>query len=342
MALHQLIQRLLLLGTRLDLPPAPPATRTPPGLLPLVEAIAPAHREFGARALHYGHRYRSGFWAIYLLSALAVLCAVLLLALGWDGPRQQLRPHAEFWAIAEIALIGTVTLIYWQGHRHDWQGQWLSARTTAELTWYLPMIAPLLDASEPATEPNWYLRVFDPGPHLRDAVDVAAVCVRHESLARELQATAWTDATFMPAYGQWSIEILEHQRHYHRAVAIRQQALLQRVHRVNGTLFGLTAVGALLHLVIHSIWLSLVTTFFPALAASLHGASAQAETLRVGATSERLVGALGLAIERIRAALEAPGVDARAREAIEAALALLLEEHHDWHLLVRPHHLLLA
>lgn len=27
------------------------------------------------------------------------------------------------------------------------------------------------------------------------------------------------------------------------------------------------------------------------------------------------------------------------RDSIEAALALILEEHQDWHMLVRPHHL---
>ena len=45
------------------------------GLVPLIEAIAGAHEKFDRRAIHYGHRYRSGFWAIYLLSAIAVLFA---------------------------------------------------------------------------------------------------------------------------------------------------------------------------------------------------------------------------------------------------------------------------
>jgi len=50
--------------------------------LPLIEAIAGAHRRFDQLALHYGDRYRSGFWAIYLLSAIAVLFAVMPLALA--------------------------------------------------------------------------------------------------------------------------------------------------------------------------------------------------------------------------------------------------------------------
>jgi hypothetical protein len=342
LALHQIIQRLLLTGADLDLPAAPAVPNAPPALQPLIDAVAEPHRVFDARALVYGHRYRSGFWAIYLLSAVAVLCAMLPLALGWDSSHYRLHTFVGLWALNEVVLIGIVTAIYWLGHRRDWQGQWLHARTTAELTWYLPMLAPLLDASTPAAEPNWYQRVFEPGQHLRDASDVTSLCIRCEPLVRGLQASVWSNPTFVSGYGQWSIEILEQQRHYHHRNAIKQHALLHRVHRLNGALFGLTAVGALLHLAIHSVWLSLVTTFFPALGASLHGALAQSETYRVGATSERLVAELGVAIARIRTALDLPGPDrdfAPAKAAIKAAMALLLEEHQNWHLLVRPHDL---
>ncbi len=345
MALHQILQRLLLTGARLDLPAAPAAPNAPAALQPLIDAVEEPHRVFDARALVYGHRYRSGFWAIYLLSALAVLCAMLPLALGWDSSRYPVHTFAGLWALNEVVLIGTVTAIYWLGHRRDWQGQWLHARTTAELTWYLPMLAPLLDASAAATEPNWYQRVFDPGQHLRDADDVTALCIRCEPLVQGLQASVWSNPAFVSAFGLWSIEILEQQRNYHHRNAIKQHALLHRVHRVNGALFGLTAVGALMHLAIHSLWLSLVTTFFPALGASLHGALAQSETYRVGATSERLVGDLGVAIARIRVALEQvdlAGDTVPAKTAVKAAMALLLEEHQNWHLLVRPHDLALG
>src|SRR5712675_3404379 len=102
MALHQAIQRVLLVGARLHIPPPPDPVSPPERLLPLIEALAPAHLMFDARALHYGHRYRSGFWAIYLLSALAVLCAVLPLALGWDSPRHAFHSYAAVWAVSEV------------------------------------------------------------------------------------------------------------------------------------------------------------------------------------------------------------------------------------------------
>jgi len=352
MALHQVIQRLLLIGAQVKTLPPPPVPQAPPALLPLIEAIAGAHRRFDQLALHYGDRYRSGFWAIYLLSAIAVLFAVMPLALGWDSANHLLHPYAGLWAVAEVGVIGTVSAIYWLGHRQDWQAQWLRARTTAELSWYLPMLAPLLDFAASATAPststgpaadsNWYLRVFDPGQHLRGSDDVAALCAANEPLARQLLATAWSDPTFVSSYARWTVDILEGQRHYHYRIASKHHALRHRVHVVNSALFGLTALGALLHLALHTLWLSLVTTFFPALGASLHGALAQSEAYRLGTTSERLVAELQGAIDRIRAALHSvdPPRDVNAlKAAIEAAIALILEEHQDWHLLVRPHNL---
>jgi hypothetical protein len=345
MAFHQLVQRVLLIGARLRIPPPPAAVSLPERLLPLIEALAPAHAMFDARALHFGHRYRSGFWAIYLLSALAVLFAVLPLALGWDDRRHLQHPVIGLWAVGEVLIIGTVSTIYWLGHRRDWQGQWLRARTTAELIWYLPLVAPLLDFTRPETSANWYVRVFDPGNHLRSGDDLETICAKNEHLARTLLDGAWSDPAFISTYARWTVGVLEAQTHYHHRVALRQHALLHRVHSVNIGLFGLTALGALLHLAVHTVWLSLITTFFPALGASLHGALAQSESYRLGITSERLEVELQQAIGDIRAPLEQQGASPSPgpiKESIREAIELILEEHQDWHMLVRPHHLPLA
>jgi len=345
MAFHQIIQRVLLIGARLKFPPPPQPAGPPERLLPLIEALAPAHLMFDARALHYGHRYRSGFWAIYLLSAIAVLFAVLPLALGWDDRRHLLHPVVGLWAVAEVLVIGTVSTIYWLGHRRDWQGQWLHARTTAELIWYLPLVAPLLDFTRPEPSANWYMRVFDPGNHLRSKDDLEALCAKNEPLARTQLDGAWSDPAFISTYALWTVGVLEGQTHYHHRVAIRQHALLHRVHSVNIGLFGLTALGALLHLALHTVWLSVITTFFPALGASLHGALAQSEAYRLGTTSERLGVELQRAIGDIRATLDQQGASRNPtpiKGSIQAAIELILEEHQDWHMLVRPHHLPLA
>lgn len=343
-AFHELILGLLLLGVRLPPPAREDRPRAPSRLQPLIEAISAAHERFDARAIDYGRRYRSGYWAIYLLSACAVLCAVLPLGLGWDSPLHNLHPYSGLWAVAEVAIIGAVTLIYWRGHRGDWHGEWLRARSTAELSAYLPLLAPLLDFGTTDPAPNWYRRLFDSPGELPGAGEIEALCRSHEPLARELLHRAWADGQFIRAYADWTRGILQHQRDYHRRVAVRQHALLSRSHRINAALFGLTALAAVTHLFLHTLWLTLLTTFFPALGASLHGAVAQSEAHRLATNSERLIDQLQTASKRIEVAVAGTSAgDIKALTgAVRSALMLLLEEHQSWHLLVRPHHLPLA
>lgn len=345
-ALHQGIQRLLLIGVRLEPPQPSPTPRPPAALQPLVEAIAPVHDRFDQRAIKYGHRYRSGYWAIYLLSAVAVLFAVLPLALGWDGELHRLHPYAGAWVAAEVLVILIVSIIYWRGRRGDWQGEWLSARSTAELCAYLPLLAPLVDFDRPAEEPDWYRRVFQSVRELPSSPEIARLCSQNEAAAGEISRRAWSEPGFAADYAAWAMDILAGQRAYHRNLAMRQHATLRRAHTLNASLFGLTAVGALLHLTLHATWLAIVTTFFPALGASIHGGMAQSESHRLATTSERLVEELELAIERIESAASVSLSGTSERHplhlAIEDAITLLLEEHRDWNLVVQPHHLPLA
>jgi PGDYG protein len=342
---YQIVLRILLLGVKLEKGPQAPEPQPPKELGPLFDIVEPAHLAFDARAISYGNRYRSGFWAIYLLSALTVLCGVLPLALGWDSRYPTLHPYARFWTYIEVCLILSVIGIYIQGNRAKWRAEWLAARTTAELTWYLPLLAPLVDFDHPDRDTNWYNRIFKADKRLLNASEIDALCAQLEPLARQLRDGAWRDATFFSRYLTWAIEVFEGQKAYHRRLAARQHALLHRVHRINNTLFGLTAVGAMMHLFVHNLWLTLITTFFPSLAASLHGAIAQSEAYRLAMTSETLVGDLDAAIRRIneqRTRADRSQALAEIREFIGATISIVLQEHQAWHMLVRPHDLPLA
>jgi hypothetical protein len=339
-ALHQSIQKLLLIGARLDTPPALPIPDPPPRLRPLIEALFSAHADFDVRAIAFGHRYRSGFWVIYLLSAVAVLCAMMPLALGWDDLSNYMHSYAAAWVIAEILVIAGVGFIYWRGHRNDWQGCWLRARTVAELTSYLPLIAPLVDFTKSDAEPSWYARADL--PHLATPAEVAALCRAHEVRARELLGDAWSDPQFVAAYADWTVGILQSQQAYHARVARRSHVLQHRIHRVTTGLFAFTALAALAHLIIHSRWISMITTVFPALAAALHGALAQSEAYRLQSASERVVLELGKASSAIRKTFdtEPPALrNERFKTSVRDALGVILQEHQDWYMLVRPHHL---
>jgi len=341
MALHQNIQNLLLIGAQLDTAPAPPIPAPPQRLRPLIDALVPSHRQFDALAISRGHRYRSGFWAIYLLSALAVLCAMMPLALGWDDLTSYLHSYAAGWVIAEILVIAAVALIYWRGHKRSWQGEWLRARTVAELTSYLPLVAPLVDFARPQDEAGWFSRVLSAGPHTAAPAEVLALCRANEPRTRELLDGAWNDPGFVAQYAAWAAGILQSQRAYHARVARRSHVLRHRIHRVTAALFAFTALGALAHLLVHSRWISLVTTVFPALAAALHGALAQSEAYRLESASERVALELQKAVDDLRRAANADAGSSHEgiKVAIRGAVALILQEHQDWYMLVQPHHL---
>ena len=345
MSFYHIVQRVLLVGVRFDRTPAPPEPVPPPEVDALIRIVGPAHQRYDARAVSFGNRYRSGFWAIYLISAVAVLCGVLPLALGWDSRFPEQHAFARMWTYIEVCLIMTVITIYWRGHRAKWRSEWLAARTTAELTWYLPLLAPVVDLDQAGGDVNWYNRIFDTDRRTVEASEVEALCAQLEPLARQLHAGPWREPAFVARYLAWAVQVFEGQKAYHRRLSGRQHALLHRVHRINNGLFALTAVGAAMHLFLHSLWLTLVTTFFPSLAASLHGALAQSEAFRLARTSEKMAEDLEVAIRRINT-LSARADQAQAlaevRGFIGETLAILLQEHQAWHMLVRPHDLPLA
>lgn len=330
MALDQRIQSILLAGV--NLPTAVPVPSDPPpaSISRLIAAVAPLHMASNARAVEAGRRYRAAFWALYLLSPLAVLCAVMQLVSG---------VHA--WALAEIAVIALLGMVYLRGHRQDWQGQWLASRTEAELAWYLPLVAPLAVPGMPGAPPNWYARLSGNALHPPPGGALESLCRQLEDEAAIVLKDAWSDPVFISEYGRWAASRFASQRAYHRHLALHSEALMARVHSINAWLFGLTLAGALAHLVLHSPWLSVLTIVFPALGASMHGALAQTESYRLAAASGRLAAGLGDAARQV-SALQAAGDGQGLRCAVEAALMLILEEHRDWQMLVRPHQLPLA
>ncbi len=345
MAFHQLIQRLILVGADLGAPVSVAAVAPPARLRPLIDALAGSLREFDARAVRNGHRYRSSFWAIYLLSAVAVLCAMLPLALGWDDRNSFLHPYAALWVFAEIAVIGSVGSLYWLGHRKDWQGQWLQTRTMAELITYLPLVAPLVDHTRPLDGASWYARALPGESSLTATPEIVALCAANAAQARTLLEGAHADPVFRRDYAAWAIGVLQGQLAYHARLARRSHCLRHRIHTITTALFAVTALAALAHLVLHSRWLSLMTTFFPALAAALHGALAQSEAYRLEAASQAVAHALQRNIDDLQrvladAARAAPLEDIRAP--IEGAITVILQEHQDWYMLVQPHVLPLA
>src|SRR4051812_47960368 len=238
---------------------------------------------------------------------MAVLCAMMPLALGWDDIGNFMHPYGAAWVIAEVVVIASVAMIYWRGHRNRWQGEWLRARTVAELTSYLPLIAPL-GKFPPPPNASWYERALGSGAHTVAPEEVIALCSVNEESTRAALADAWDDPAFVESYLAWSQGTLQAQEAYHARVARRSHVLQHRIHRITAALFVLTALGALAHLMVHSRWISLITTVFPALGAALHGALAQSESYRLESASARVARELRKSVDVLESlAKAAPG-----------------------------------
>ena len=337
---------MLLLGARLHHAPAPAHVAPPSALQTLIAALEPEHSACNARAIEFGHRYRSAFWSLYLLSALAVFFAVLPEGLGWSDEHHPLHRFAPLWGVAELAIIAAVVGVYVLGHKRDWQGQWLAARMQAELMGYLPLAATLQEPEEEQEESGfaarWYASISGGAEASAEMDKVQALCRTHAELARRSLAGTLLDVS---GWARWVRAIVAGQQHYHERVARRHHVLQHRVHKINAALFGLTALGTAAHLFWHLPWLLLVATVFPALGAALHGALAQSEAYRLEMNSNRLAAellALQAAIGAVDSALDRAAAEtahARLRLLGQKTLDLILAEHHDWHQLVRPHRL---
>jgi len=127
MALHQVIQWLLHRSRAHGIAAAAAYPQAPPALLPLIDAIE-SRTDASMSVRSSTATATERLLAIYLLKCDCLLFAVMPLALGWTAPTMRCNPFAGC-GRREVMVIGTVSAIYWQGHRHDWQAQWLSART---------------------------------------------------------------------------------------------------------------------------------------------------------------------------------------------------------------------
>lgn len=340
--LHALIKRILLLGVATQKADAVQATKRPSCLVALEAKCSQEHKKYDALAIEFGNLYRSAYWIVYLLSAAAVLVAAAA-AVFWPDPVRNEREVLILGGI-EFLLIVTIGALYLYGHKMEWQEKWLKARTCAELCFYLPLVAPLVDFKLKHPSGNWYERAFSLGHHVRKASEIDNLCAELSESASEMYAALWQDPMMIHQYGHWAIGVLRGQRCYHESVRKEARALEHRVHRIILILFMATAISVCAHFFVHiksySEWLSLLSIFFPALIAALHGALAQSEAFHMEQSSEQLVARLDTVISGIEAALVSEIVQSESglvKQAVRAALAAILDEHQDWYETVSPH-----
>ena len=324
---HKTCRAVLLAGSHAPEKTAVPATAAPPP--PVFAAVlhetAALRNEANREAGRVGDRYRSAYWATYLLSSLAV--ALALLPLG-------LRRAAGVAVVLEIATITAILAIFIIGSRQRWHLRWLDARTRAEHLRHLPLVAlseriATLGARGP--------RSSRLSPTADDEAQAAArrategiAALSDDGLRGMLQ-----DGSFR----RWFAGRLSEQIDYHRRRARDEHLLRHRIHRIALGCFVLTAIAVLAHLVVHSDWLSILAAFLPSFAAALAGIAAHSESERLEVDSLKMVDRL----EALSRDIDALGADPEATvQVVDRCLDALLSELEDWNAYARQKVLTLA
>lgn len=238
--------------------------------------------------------YRSGYVLTYLLSAIAVLVALLPMAAGLEGEAQTICVGIEF-----VMLLGTL-LLFVTGRSRRWHERWMEQRLLAELIRQLRVLIPLGGGRPFPRNPThlgvygnlsqtwmyWHMRA------IARATGIPNAKVTHEYV---LNCLNYIDRIVGGPHGG--------QLKFHQETEMRSEHIAHRLHMASTWLFGLTLFGIGVHLLLElsgvevpkaiDHWLVLASAFLPALAAALAGISNQGEFARVAKRSAAMADSFG-------------------------------------------------
>jgi hypothetical protein len=313
---HSLWRSALLLGHRAhDVPPDVPDEVPAP--IRDIALLLEGHRShFSSEARTLGADYKGGYWMMYLVAPLAVLCGAAAAAEFFN---KRVLSGIEFLLMVSILVLFLVM------RRGDWQKRWIRARRTSEHLRYLPLVAPFVRD----TNTNWYEELA--ARHgLRVIVDDEVTRLCHSlDTTKAASEMRLEDPEFFAGYVTYVRELLTRQIRYHTAKAATEHALSHRIGLTSTAFFGITMVctGFLFyeHLSGIDAWarfLRMLATTLPALGAGLRGLLAQGESHRVAALSEGMAVRLGQLHDQIAALPH----DASSRETLEVLVLNAVEE----------------
>jgi hypothetical protein len=297
------------------------------------------------RATFAGEKHRSAIWLLYMFSATAVLASVCGILAGEKG-RNGWGPWIE------IALIGSVIIVYWHARRRRWHRFWLGHRFMAEQFRYLQVLQPFLAVPGPFQEPLFVHSDSSGGAHrLRSA----ELWILQRVLSAVGLPTSYQHYEFANAdrrmlacrlLASIDDQLVFHKRSYKSAKRLREM-----LEKIATWLFFLAALFTVLHVVdvkylsgqlLHSVHttIAIVCTASPAFAAALHGVMTKLETGRVATQAAQVRTRLFVLRTAVSTAMESVApVDwfsmARLRDdAMEVAM-LLSRENERWRDLIR-------
>jgi len=314
-------------------------------------------------ATHAANQHRDSVIVIHLLSSLAVFGAVA-------GSFHFLHAPHLFWVIFEFAALALIGGFVWHGrekkNRLSARNTWLLSRQSAEAMRISALLYPQL-----ASLPMLYqLTRAKSAPQAGAAHGAVTLDMKSAERMKVIQmlgdaeppAQAPDKAYYLADNDKilrdGLCSLIESQINYHETTAKKYEAAHHNLHRITQYVFfavlfvvalhGLEITYAFFfphdhgilaqigHWIADQKWLLLITAFFPALAAALHGILTSFELERLSKNSERMVKRLG-ELQKIIKVCDKDPIKLR-RYAVMTS-ELMFSEHDDWSSLMKVHQL---
>lgn len=326
---HYLATRLILLGHSIPAAPAKPASPGVDKIAHIHDAIQAQIGSLDEAAGVNADKYRSAYWAMYLLAPLAIVFA----ALSIFTELNYLQIAVEFFVVGKLVVLLAILLIFLMGKYGQWHKRWLSARIAVEHFRYLPLISPFVGNNSG----NWYSQDFQ----VPEIEPLERFCRQYTDDGNEVLLDL-SDSAVRNHYLVYLRNVLEYQAAYHQWAGAKQNALVHRIHLLEKLLFAATMACVIAHFWWHFVWLSLVATVFPSLGASLQAILAQGESSRIATRSDHMSESLEKLAKEVEGLMQSDSIDqSEFKRIVINAIRELLNEANDWQNLISSKHLVL-
>jgi hypothetical protein len=226
-------------------------------------------------------RHRNSIWLSFLLSASAVIVAVIgaLPSEQVHDAHEAAHHAAVHWTTyVELGLISWILWLVFREKSKGWHGWWLPLRAMSEMLKY-----------------HTNLKVNN-----GKSLAIGALSTQ----ALRMPSSTWEDWVFKQMYKAQPLAdqsclttkglrvkikaIIENQLEYHKNKHEKEHKLHHHLHMFSIILFIATLVAVVAHFFVHWPWLLIATAGFPAVAAAIHGILTMSESERIAEQSSEM------------------------------------------------------
>jgi hypothetical protein len=294
----------------------------------LLERLCPYYAWADGLSTYYGGLSRTSSVATNLLSAFAVLFALLSLLFVKEGEGHWLSRQLP--SLLELLLIVAVLSITSWGRRSRWHERWLNYRQLAERLRQYFFLAPLGCAVPTPRET----------PHIGLEPNGSWVDGTFHAIARDLGlAPGIVDRNYLESMGKLIDSVLESQVSYHDNNHKDMESLKHRLHDAGTALFVLTLLACIAHVIGGEHvprWMHLLAIAPPAFGAAFYGITNHGEFARSADRSQAMSRELERSRKNLEGALKTGTDTFGSMRSVATNLAeTMIAESLDWNTLFR-------